>query len=98
MKEAANRSEVIEKSELDPVFNNIEAIYLYHDQFFQDIQKNSRNRPKTLSLVKPVETMVSLQMTRVKCFSIVFSCMSPILKIYIQAQITFSADVYYIYS
>jgi len=51
---------------LDPLFNNIEAIYLYHDQFFKDIQKNSRYRPKTLSLVKPVEVMVSLQMTRVK--------------------------------
>jgi len=66
LREAVNRTEVIQKSDLDPLFNNIEAIYLYHDQFFKDIQKNSRNRPKTLSLVKPVEVMVSLQMTRVK--------------------------------
>lgn len=58
LREALNRTEAISRSDLDPLFNNIEAIYLYHDQFFQDIQKNSRNRPKTLSLVKPVEAMV----------------------------------------
>jgi hypothetical protein len=59
LREALNRTEALNRSDLDPLFNNIEAIYLYHDQFFQDIQKNSRNRPKTLSLVKPVEAMLT---------------------------------------